>query len=92
MIDLAQLRREPELVTAALARRGVSSETVASLIQSDKRHRELMQEAETLRARVKVLSRQVGEARKNKETERGPHRDDDVDRTPTQESRRHVRR
>ena len=71
MIDLAQLRREPELVTAALARRGVSSETVASLIQTDKRHRELMQEAETLRARVKDLSRQVGEARKNKETERG---------------------
>ena len=35
MIDLAQLRREPDFVKAALARRGVSHETVDAIVQLD---------------------------------------------------------
>ena len=64
MIDLAQLRREPELVKAALARRGVSSTTLDALVTLDVEHRRLLHEAESLRAKVKDLSRQVGEARR----------------------------
>jgi seryl-tRNA synthetase len=67
MIDLAQLRREPDLVKSALARRGVSSSTMDEIEALDVEHRRLLQEAEALRAQVKELSRQVGEARRNKD-------------------------
>jgi seryl-tRNA synthetase len=64
MIDLAQLRREPDLVKSALSRRGVSSATMDEIVALDVEHRRLLQEAEALRAQVKELSRQVGEARR----------------------------
>ncbi len=69
MIDLAQLRREPEFVKAALARRGVSSATMDEIVRLDVEHRRLLQEAERLRAEVKDLSRQVGDARRAKDTD-----------------------
>ncbi len=65
MIDLAQLRREPELVTSALGRRGVPAQVLHELLALDATHRSLLQEAEALRARVKELSRQVADARKS---------------------------
>jgi seryl-tRNA synthetase len=67
MIDLVQLRREPDFVKAALARRGVSAEAMDEIIALDVEHRELLQEAERLRAEVKFLSRLVGEARRDKD-------------------------
>ena len=67
MIDLVQLRREPDVVRTALARRGVSTDEVDTAIALDIEHRQLLQEAERLRAEVKELSRQVGEARRNKD-------------------------
>ena len=69
MIDLVQLRREPDFVKAALARRAVSTEAVDELIGADVQHRLLLQQAEHLRAQVKDLSRQVGEARRAKDLE-----------------------
>ena len=69
MIDLAQLRREPDVVKAALARRGVALETIESILALDAEHRRLLQEAEQLRAEVKFLSRLVAEARREKDTE-----------------------
>ena len=66
MIDLAQLRREPDFVKAALARRGVLTETMDAILELDGEHRRLLQEAESLRAQIKDLSRQVGEARRAK--------------------------
>ena len=68
MIDLAQLRREPDVVKAALARRGVSVDLMDQIIALDVQHRALLQEAERLRAEVKDLSRQVGEARRAKDS------------------------
>ncbi|MGA2124250.1 MAG: serine--tRNA ligase, partial [Acidimicrobiales bacterium] len=68
MIDLVQLRREPDVVRAGLARRGVSSVAVDEVIGLDNEHRLLLQESERLRAEVKELSRQVGEARRTKDT------------------------
>ena len=65
MIDLAQLRREPQLVTSALGRRGVPAQVLHELLALDAAHRSLLQEAEALRARVKELSRQVADARKS---------------------------
>ena len=68
MIDLAELRREPDVVKAALARRGVSVDLMDQIIALDVQHRALLQEAERLRAEVKDLSRQVGEARRAKDS------------------------
>jgi seryl-tRNA synthetase len=67
MIDLVQLRREPEVVKAALARRGVSTATMDEILALDVEHRRLLQETEGLRAEVNDLSRQVGEAHRNKD-------------------------
>ena len=66
MIDLAQLRREPDVVKAALARRGVSPSVIDDVTTLDSEHRRLLQEAERLRADVKALSRRVGDARREK--------------------------
>ncbi len=68
MIDLALLRREPDFVKNALARRGVEHATMDEIISLDVEHRRQLQEAEGLRAEVKDLSRQVGEARKAKDS------------------------
>ncbi|MHB2027645.1 MAG: serine--tRNA ligase [Acidimicrobiales bacterium] len=65
MIDLAQLRREPEVLKRALARRGVDTGTLDEIESLDVEHRRLLQETERLRAQVKRLSREVGEARRS---------------------------
>ena len=69
MIDLAQLRREPEVVKAALARRGVDFSTMDAIIGLDAEHRRLLQETEQLRAEIRVISRLVGDARRDKDAE-----------------------
>ena len=68
MIDLVQLRREPDVVKAALARRGVSGDVMDEIISLDVEHRRLLQEDEGLRAEVNELSKQVGEAHRAKDT------------------------
>ncbi len=68
MIDLVQLRREPEAVTAALRRRGVTAATVETIAALDVEYRRLLAETERLRAQVKDLSRRVGEARRAGDT------------------------
>ncbi len=70
MIDLVQLRKEPDVVRAALGRRGVSPALVDELVTIDVEHRRLLQEAERLRAEIKSLSRQVGDARRSHDTQR----------------------
>ena len=69
MIDLYQLRREPDLVTAALARRGVRESDVEDVAALDIEHRRLLAESEALRAEVKELSRSVASARQAGEDE-----------------------
>lgn len=65
VIDLAQLRREPDVVRAALGRRGVAPAVVDEIVALDVAHRQLLQEAERLRAEVKTISRAVGDARRS---------------------------
>lgn len=70
VIDLTLLRRDPAVVRDALARRGVDPSDVDELVELDAAHRLLLQHAEELRAEVKSLSRQVGQARKDGDTAR----------------------
>jgi seryl-tRNA synthetase len=64
MIDIRALREDPEGVKAALARRGVEAAEVDAVLTADVEHRESRARFEALRAEVKELSRQVGQAKK----------------------------
>ena len=64
MIDIRLLRDEPDAVKAALARRGVEASEVDAVIAADVAHRAQLARAEAMRAEVKELSRQVGQAKK----------------------------
>jgi seryl-tRNA synthetase len=62
VIDLRRLRVELEATKASLARKGVPAEEVERAAALDAQHRQLASKAEELRARIKVLSKQVGDA------------------------------
>jgi len=64
VIDARRLRTDLDGVKAALARRGVGADEVDRLAELDRRERALKSKAEELRARVRVLSKEVGQARR----------------------------
>jgi len=64
VIDVRLLRADLEATKAALARKKVSPDEVERAAHLDARRRQLTAQADQLRARVKALSRQVGEARR----------------------------
>ena len=71
MIDLRRLRVELEATKASLARKGVPAEEVERAAVLDAQHRQLASKAEELRARIKVLSKQVGDAMRSGDTGNG---------------------
>jgi seryl-tRNA synthetase len=64
VIDIKALRDDPDGVKAALARRGVTAAEVDAVVQTDRAWSARVKAAEDLRAEVKELSRQVGQAKK----------------------------
>jgi seryl-tRNA synthetase len=70
MIDIRLIRDDSAAVKAALARRGVDPAAVDRAAEADVVHRARLARREALRAEVKSLSRQVGEARKAGDTVR----------------------
>ncbi len=64
MIDIRALRDDPDAVKAALARRGVEAAEVDAVLQIDRAWSARVKAAEDMRAEVKELSRQVGQAKK----------------------------
>ncbi len=60
MLDLRQLRAEPETVKAAVARRGEPTEPLDQVVVHDERRRALVNEADELRSEVKRISAEVG--------------------------------
>jgi seryl-tRNA synthetase len=65
MLDLRAIRRDPEPVRAALARRRDGSEaTLDRVLELDARRRELLPETEALRARQNEASAAIGRAKK----------------------------
>jgi seryl-tRNA synthetase len=65
MIDIRALREDPDAVKAALARRGVEVDEVDAVLESDETWRTKVKAAEDMRAEVKALSREVGQAKKS---------------------------
>ena len=70
MIDIRMVRDDPAAVRAALGRRGVAGAEVDRLVGLDEAARSEIGRRDELRAQVKALSRQVGEARRDDETQR----------------------
>jgi len=65
MIDIRLVRTDPELVRAALDRRGPGAgDVVTELVALDQRARELAGRRDDLRAEIKTLSQKVGAANK----------------------------
>ena len=60
MLDLRQLRAEPDTVKAAVARRGEPTAPLDQVIVHDERRRAVVSEADELRAQVKRISAEVG--------------------------------
>ncbi|HEY1652987.1 MAG TPA: serine--tRNA ligase [Acidimicrobiales bacterium] len=65
MIDIRALREDPDAVKAALARRGVEAAEVDAVLEADEMWRTKVKAAEDMRAEVKALSREVGQAKKS---------------------------
>jgi seryl-tRNA synthetase len=59
VIDVAILRDHPELIEAALERRGLAGIDVAALADLDRRRREARTEAESLRAEQRRLGKEI---------------------------------
>jgi seryl-tRNA synthetase len=70
MIDIRLVREDVGAVKTALARRGVDAAEVDLLVSLDTAARMAIGRRDDLRAQVKSLSKQVGEARKAKDTDR----------------------
>ena len=61
MLDIRRIRTEPDAVKAALARRHLDPADVDRVAALDERQRRLGSERDELRARIKVLSKEVGQ-------------------------------
>ncbi|MDE2804512.1 MAG: serine--tRNA ligase [Gemmatimonadota bacterium] len=66
MLDIRRLRRDPEGVTTALARRGLAdaSESVDVLLERDRARREALGEVNDLKSLRNRVSKRIGEARR----------------------------
>jgi seryl-tRNA synthetase len=64
VIDIRELRADPDAVKAALARRGVEAAEVDAVLEADAAWSARLRVAEDMRAEVKELSRLVGQAKK----------------------------
>jgi seryl-tRNA synthetase len=62
MIDLRLLRTEPDLVAAALARRGLDRDRVDQLLALDERRRSTIAAVDEARAEQKLASSSIGRA------------------------------
>lgn len=60
MLDIRRIRTEPDVVAAALARRGIDGSELARAAELDERQRRLGAERDELRVQIKKLSKEVG--------------------------------
>jgi seryl-tRNA synthetase len=70
MLDLRQIRQDPQGVTAALARRRTDAHatSVARVVELDAERRALIAEGDELKARRNAVSLEVGERKRRKES------------------------
>jgi seryl-tRNA synthetase len=59
MIDIKLIRENPDIVIQAMEKRGEASSLITEVIELDNTYRQLLKEAETLRARRNDVSKQI---------------------------------
>ena len=64
MLDLRQIREDPEPARAALARRGFDAALLDEALELDERRRALLPELEELRRRKNEASKRIGELKR----------------------------
>lgn len=64
MIDIKLIREDPEIVRKSQKNRGMSTEEVDKVIESDKKWRALKEEVDQLRAKRNKISQEISEAKK----------------------------
>lgn len=62
MLDINIFRNSPEIIQEGLEKRGMDTAPVGEVISLDTRHRELLQEVESLRAERNAGSKEIGRA------------------------------
>ena len=67
MLDLRQIREDPEPARISLARRGMDPAVLDEALELDERRRTLLPELEELRARKNQASKQIGELQRSGE-------------------------
>jgi len=67
MLDLRQIREDPQPARDALARRGIEPAVIDEALELDERRRALLPELEDLRARKNQASKRIGELQRNGE-------------------------
>ena len=67
MLDLREIRADPDRARAALARRGVPGETLGELLELDARRRELLPDLEGIRKEKNEASKRIGELQRRGE-------------------------
>ena len=67
MLDLRQIREDPQTAREALARRGVDPAILDEALELDERRRALLPELEDLRARKNQASKRIGELQRSGE-------------------------
>ncbi len=67
MLDLRQIREDPQPAREALARRGVDPALIDEALELDERRRALLPELEELRARKNQASKRIGELQRSGE-------------------------
>jgi seryl-tRNA synthetase len=67
MLDLRQIREDPQSAREALARRGVDAAILDDALELDERRRALLPELEALRARKNQASKRIGELQRTGE-------------------------
>ena len=68
VLDIREIRNDPDGVTASLVRRGLDGTDIATVLDLDTRRRDLITRRDEARAEIKAISKQVGRLRGSGDT------------------------
>ena len=68
MLDIKQIRQQPDWFKEKLATRGVQPEEIDAVLELDAKRRELLQQTEALKAKRNEASKKIGEAKRAKQS------------------------
>lgn len=67
MLDIKQIRKDPQWAKDKLASRGVKAEEIDEVVELDANRRKILVETENLKAKRNDVSQQIAQAKRNKE-------------------------